>query len=86
MLFKYCHAFSLSPVPPPAPCSSDADCEYDERCPTEGDDDLEVRRCAKLCDPSPCGRGAVCGVVHRSRKFVCRCPKGRDGDPYVECE
>ncbi len=75
-----------SPVPTLAPCSSDADCEYDERCPTEGDDDLEVRRCAKLCDPSPCGRGAVCGVVHRSRKFVCRCPKGRDGDPYVECE
>lgn len=39
---------------------------------------------AQPCNPSPCGRNAVCREV--SGAGACECRHGMMGDPYVECK
>ena len=37
----------------------------------------------KDCSDLPCGTNAECEVQHPS--YVCKCPSGYSGDPYVNC-
>ena len=78
-------------------CGQGADCNVNNHtpvcsCPKDytGDPFRSCRRFTKedLCQPNPCGAGAVCRPGHdRSGrdKPVCTCPSGFRGDPLVRC-
>ncbi len=36
-----------------------------------------------ICDPNPCGEGAICDSS--TGNALCSCPKGRTGDPLLRC-
>eukprot|EP00095_Tigriopus_kingsejongensis_P012598 maker-scaffold642_size120736-snap-gene-0.27 protein:Tk12598 transcript:maker-scaffold642_size120736-snap-gene-0.27-mRNA-1 annotation:"GH13743" len=58
-------------------CQSNSECETTHEC-INGD-------CTPVCGPDhvPCGGDAICqGVNHQ---YVCTCPPGLEGNPYVSC-
>ena len=58
-------------------CQSNDDCEETHEC--------RQGTCTPVCGPEglPCGGNALCqGINHQ---YVCTCPVGLEGDPYVSC-
>ncbi|CAB4059878.1 unnamed protein product [Lepeophtheirus salmonis] len=57
-------------------CLRNSDCPFDKACVSE--------KCINPCKNTLCGTRAECSVEYH--KPICKCPKGLQGSPYIECK